>query len=78
MNETIPSFGFLGLPELILILFLGVIIVIMGVLPFWFICRKAGLLPWLSLIMLIPMGALILPLMLAFMDWPVLKNRIPG
>lgn len=44
-------------------------------IPFWFICKKAGLSPWLSLIMLIPFGVIILPPMLAFMDWPALKKN---
>lgn len=78
MNETTTSFGLLGLPELILILFLGVMIALVGMLPYWFICRKAGLSPWLSLIMWVPMGALVLPFILAFIDWPALKNKIPG
>jgi hypothetical protein len=41
------------------------------VLPFWFICKKAGLSPWLSLLWFIPMGGLILCYVLAFSDWRV-------
>jgi hypothetical protein len=48
---------------------------VIGVLPFWFICKKAGLSPWLSLIMLIPFGAIVLPFVLAFIEWPSLRNK---
>jgi len=62
------------MPELIMILFIGVIVALVGVLPFWFICKKAGLSPWLSLIMIISFGALVLPFILAFIEWPSLRN----
>lgn len=41
------------------------------VLPFWFICKKAGMSPWLSLLWFVPMGGLILCYVLAFADWKV-------
>jgi len=41
------------------------------VLPFWFICKKAGLSPWLSLLWFVPMGGLILCYVLAFSEWKV-------
>lgn len=66
--------GSLGTPELGLILFVGLSIALVGVLPFWFICKKAGFSPWLSLIMIVPFGALILPIMLAVMDWPSVRK----
>ena len=53
---------------------LSVLFVILGILPYWFISKKAGLSPWLSLIMLVPLGALVLPYILAFIDWPALKK----
>jgi hypothetical protein len=30
--------------------------------------------PWLSLIMILPFGAFVLPFVLAFIDWPVLQG----
>ena len=42
------------LPVIILV---GYVII---VVPFWFICKKAGLSPWLSLINVIPLGNLML------------------
>ncbi len=47
---------------------LGLAIVIM---PFWFICKKAGFSPWLSLLNIIPLGNLILIYVLAFSQWKV-------
>jgi hypothetical protein len=41
------------------------------ILPFWFICKKAGFSPWLSLINIIPLGNLVLIYVLAFADWKV-------
>jgi hypothetical protein len=42
------------------------------VIPFWFICKKAGFSPWLSLLNVIPLGGLVLIYVLAFSDWQVL------
>jgi hypothetical protein len=42
------------------------------ILPFWFICKKAGFSPWLSLLYIVPFGGLVLNFLLAFMDWKVL------
>jgi hypothetical protein len=39
------------------------------IVPFWFICRKAGFSPWLSLINIVPLGSLILLYVLAFAEW---------
>lgn len=39
------------------------------VLPFWFICKKAGFSPWLSLLYLVPLGGLVLNFVLAFANW---------
>ncbi len=52
------------LPVIILV---GMAIVI---IPFWFICKKAGFSPWLSLLCLVPsLGLLILIYVLAFAEW---------
>jgi hypothetical protein len=51
-----------------LIILAGLIIVIV---PFWFICKKAGMSPWLSLLNIIPLGNLVLIYVLAFADWRV-------
>jgi hypothetical protein len=40
-------------------------------IPFWFILKKAGFSPWLTLINIIPLGNLILIYILAFAEWKV-------
>ena len=45
--------------------------VVLGIIPFWFICRKAGYPPQLSLLNLLPffLGTLALVYFLAFAPW---------
>ncbi len=45
--------------------------VVLGVIPFWFICKKAGFSPFLCLLNLIPfcIGSLVLVYFLAFAPW---------
>lgn len=57
---VIPMIGFF------IIIALAIVI-----LPFWFICKKAGFSPWLSLLNIVPAGNLILIYVLAFAEWKV-------
>ena len=57
---------------LIILVCLAIIIV-----PFWFICKKAGFSPWLSLLNIVPMGNLILIYVLAFAEWKVVPAPPP-
>ncbi|MGD1107633.1 MAG: hypothetical protein ABR865_11360 [Terracidiphilus sp.] len=41
------------------------------IIPFWFICKKAGFSPWLSLLNIVPLGNLVLIYVLAFAQWKV-------
>jgi len=52
-----------------LIILVGLAIIIV---PFWFICKKAGFSPWLSLLNIVPFGNLILVYVLAFAQWKVM------
>ena len=65
----------IGKHELGAILVLATIVALVVVLPFWNICKQAGLPPWLSLIGIVPFGALVLPFILAFVDWPALRRK---
>jgi flagellar basal body-associated protein FliL len=56
------------IPIMIIIMLIVVAIIIV---PFWFICKKAGFSPWLALLNLIPLGNLVLLYVLAFADWKV-------
>jgi hypothetical protein len=62
-------FGF-GIPELIIIAFLGIIFV----LPYWKIFSKAGFSGWLSLTQIIPFINIIMVFYLAFAEWPIYKQ----
>lgn len=44
------------------------------IIPCWFICKKAGFSPWLSLLNIIPLGNLILLYVLAFSEWKVMPT----
>jgi cytochrome c biogenesis protein CcdA len=52
-----------------LVVFLIVVVVL--IIPTWFICKKAGFSPWLSLLIIIPFGGLVLLYVLAFSEWTV-------
>ena len=56
------------LPVMMLFILVAAVIV---VIPCWFICKKAGFSPWLSLLNLVPVGNLIFLYVLAFADWKV-------
>ncbi len=57
------------IPIIFVFVVIGLVIVI---IPCWFICKKAGFSPWLSMLCLIPsVGRLVLLYVLAFADWKV-------
>jgi hypothetical protein len=45
------------------------------IVPTWFICKKAGFSPWLSFIVIVPFGGLVLLYVLAFADWKVVPMQ---
>ena len=49
--------------------FIFVLGVVLVIIPTWFICKKAGFSPWLSLLIIVPLGGLILLYVLAFAEW---------
>jgi hypothetical protein len=58
--------GFMAIMPIFILIYLAIVIV-----PVWFICKKAGFSPWLSLLCAVPLGNLILLYVLAFSDWKV-------
>jgi len=46
------------------------IAVIIAIIPFWRICDRVGLSPWLSLLLLIPLANIIFIYYVAFAEWP--------
>ena len=51
-------------------LFLLIFVVIV-MIPYWMIWKKAGFSPWLSLLMLVPLANFIMLYVLAFSEWKV-------
>lgn len=56
-------------------LVVGAIFMLIILIPFWFICKKAGLSPWLSLLWFVPLGGLVLCYVLAFSEWKVVPAQ---
>jgi hypothetical protein len=52
-------------------LFVIVLMLVAIIIPTWFICKKAGFSPWLSLLNVVPIGGLVLLYVLAFAEWKV-------
>ena len=68
-------FGNVGMPELVLIIALGAVLgALLTVVPYWFILKKAGFHPALSLLTMIPLGSVVMRFFLAFGEWPSLKK----
>jgi len=72
--EQIQRMAMAVLAILPMIILIGLAVVIV---PFWFICKKAGFSPWLSMLNIIPFGHLILIYVLAFADWKVTPAAPP-
>ena len=62
------------LPLLVVVIAIPVAVLV-HVLPFWFICKKAGFHGALSLLMLVPVVNIILPFILDYAEWPALKQK---
>jgi hypothetical protein len=60
------ALAFLAVMPILILVAMAIIIV-----PFWFICKKAGFSPWLSFLNLIPLGNLVLIYVIAFAEWKV-------
>lgn len=49
----------------------GIIMLVIVIIPYWFIWKKAGFSPWLSLLMFLPLVNLVMLYVLAFSEWKV-------
>ncbi len=61
----------MGAVELIIILFIAIIAVATGVLPWFWIYKKVGYSPAMGCLMLIPIANIIMLYFLAFTRWPI-------
>ncbi len=61
-----PWFGFWGLG--------WPIVAAIVIIPFWRICTRVGLSPWLSLLLIVPIANLVFVYVLAFGEWPALRG----
>jgi ABC-type transport system involved in cytochrome c biogenesis permease subunit len=58
-----------------------VIMLVLVLIPYWFIWKKAGFSPWLSLLMFVPLINLVMLYVLAFTEWkvvPIAQLPPPG
>jgi hypothetical protein len=60
-----------------LVMIVAVVALAIILIPFWFICKKAGFSPWLTLLNIIPLGNLVLIYVLAFAEWKVVPAAQP-
>ncbi len=75
MSMDIMAFGLPGAAEWIVIMLIFPITMILPVIVFWRICSKAGFSGALGLLMLVPIANIILPLYIAFAQWPALRGN---
>ncbi len=56
--------------QIVTFLFLGASsMLVLLAFPLWYICKKAGFSPWLTLLNCLPFGTPVLLYLLAFADW---------
>ena len=74
MSMDIMAFGLPGAAEWLVIMLIFPITMILPAIVFWRICSKAGFSGALGLLMLVPIANIILPLYIAFAQWPALRG----
>jgi len=59
----------IGLPELLIILIMGILLSVIVVIPYWKIFSKAGFSPWPALLMIVPGVSIVVLWVVAFSPW---------
>jgi hypothetical protein len=72
-GDTMP-----GMYEMLVVAGILPIVILLNVLPFWMICKKAGFAPALSLLMVVPIANVVLPFYIAFAEWPAQRQSLGG
>ena len=52
-------------------IFIGLLFTVIAIIPYWFIFKKAGFSPFLSILMFVPLANLIILYVIAFSEWKV-------
>ncbi len=60
--------------EMLVVLFVSIVGCGLPIVAFWKICSKAGFPGALGFLMIVPIANIILPLYLAFAEWPALRG----
>ncbi len=56
----------------------GLVMFVVMIIPYWFIFKKAGFSPWLTLLMIVPLANIIILYVVAFSQWRVVPiDQIP-
>jgi hypothetical protein len=67
----------IGVTELIVIVsIVALVSAVFKIIPYWFIFRKAGFHPALSLLTAIPLLDVVMRFFLAFAEWPSVKKNV--
>jgi hypothetical protein len=64
----------IGLPDILIILCIVAVLLVVAILPYWFIFSKAGYSGWVSLTQLIPLVNVVALYYLAFAEWPIQRE----
>jgi len=76
MNTDVLALGALpGFWEMMIILIILPFACILPAVAFWKICSKAGFPGVLGLLMFVPVANVVLPLYIAFVEWPALRGN---
>ncbi len=73
-----PAYGITPAVMIFAFIFAFFFFVLFSLIPviiFWKICSKAGFPGALGLLMLVPVANFLLPLYIAFADWPALEEK---
>jgi hypothetical protein len=64
--------------HLIILTVVAIPVVLIAILPYWQIFKKAGFSPALSLLMLVPFVGIVVLFVVAVSDWPALRKPPQG
>jgi len=74
VNETFPPEAALAIIPVLIAIFIVLVVTIVKTVIWCMLFRKAGHSWALGLLMLVPIANIIMPFILAFGDWPVLRE----